>query len=260
MTEHDSPHVRLETRDGVRTIVFDRPDKKNALTLDMYAATAAALRAADEDPAIRVVVLTGSGGTFTAGNDLADFQKNPPTSTDTPVFAFLEELLRARKPLIAAVCGAAVGIGTTLLLHCDLVYAGRSAVFRMPFVDLGVCPEAGSSFLLPRILGQARAAELLLLGERFEADKALALGLVTAVTADDNLHELVAERAATLAKKPPGAVRLTKELLKRGHRAAVRQAMEDEGAEFLVRLRSPEAAEAFRAFFERRPPDFSAFE
>ena len=260
MTQGNASLVRVETRDGVQVVVFDRPDKKNALTLEMYATAAAALRAADEDLSVRVVVITGAGGIFTAGNDLGEFKESPPTSKDTPTFDFLGELVRARKPLIAAVPGAAVGIGTTLLLHCDLVYAAESATFRMPFVDLGLCPEGASSFLLPRIMGHARAAELLLLGKRFDAAEAHALGLVNAVVPDGELHDRASEAAHALARKPPGAVRSTKELLRRGSLAAVRRALEEEGDAFLERLQSPEAAEAFRAFFERRPPDFSPFE
>ncbi len=260
MTRSTSPHVRLETQDRVRIITLNRPDKKNALTVDMYSATAHALRAAGSDSSIRVVVVTGANGVFTGGNDLADFRDDPPPSRETPAFEFLNALLEARKPLVAAVAGPAIGIGTTMLLHCDLVYAAKNATFRLPFVDLGLCPEAGSSYLLPRIAGQARAAELFLLGEVFDAAYARELGLVTRVVPDRDLWDHSLTCAKELARKPPGAVRLSKDLLKRGHRAAVREAMEVEGTAFLKRLRSPEAAEAFRAFFGQRPPDFSEFD
>jgi enoyl-CoA hydratase/carnithine racemase len=249
--------VRVEQVDRVAVITLARPEKKNALTLAMYRAIVDALRDAEADAGIRVTLLQGSGGVFTAGNDLFDFMQSPPSSDDTPVFHLLRGLLHARKPVVAAVSGPAVGIGTTALLHCDLVYADATARFRMPFVDLGLCPEAASSLLLPLLAGPVRAAELLLLAEAFDATVAREIGLINAIVPDASAHAL--ERAKLLATKAPAAVRVTKQLLRDHQRERVERAMRDEGALFLERLRSPEAAEAFQAFFQRRAPDFSRF-
>lgn len=253
-----SDHVRAERDGAVLRLTLARPEKKNALTRDMYAALADALTGASADEGVRAVVLTGDGGAFTGGNDLADFLMDPPAGTDTPegdgeaspVFAFLHVVSTFPKPLVAAVEGAAVGIGTTVLLHCDLVYVAPSARFRMPFVDLGLVPEAASSLLLPQIAGHVRAAEWLLLGEPFGADEALAAGLVNEIVTDPLVRAI--ERAQALAAKPPEAVRLSKALLRRPTEAAVQAAMEEEGARFVERLASPEAQAAFMAFFARR--------
>jgi enoyl-CoA hydratase/carnithine racemase len=242
--------LRTALDGGVLALTLDRPAKKNALTRAMYAALADALDGAAADDAVRVVLVGGAGGAFTAGNDLGDFLADPPTGADSPVFRFLHALSTFPKPVVAAVEGAAVGVGTTMLLHCDLVYAGRSAAFRLPFADLGLVPEAASSYLLPRAVGPARAAELLLLGEPFGAEAAAAMGLVNAVVADPGAH--ARERAETLAAKPPEALRLTKALLRRGSEAAVAEAMREEGRVFVERLASPEAQAAFAAFFARR--------
>lgn len=252
-------HVRTSLEEGVLLIQIDRPEKKNALTAAMYAALAEAFRRASAEAAVRVVLLHGSEGTFTAGNDLGDFMQDPPRDESSPVFAFLEALRACTKPVIAAVAGPAIGIGTTLLLHADLVYASPSARFQLPFVNLGLSPEAASSLLLPRLVGHQRAAELLLFGEALGAEEALRLGLVNDVVTEARLLAHAAERARTLAAKPPAAVRLTKMLLRRHEAAAVREALRTEASHFVERLGSPEAAEAFAAFFERRAPDFSAF-
>jgi len=254
-----SEHVEVETRDAVLHVRLDRPEKKNALTLEMYSALAGALEAAQDDPAVRVVLLTGTGDAFTAGNDLGDFLQRPPTDESSPVLRFLNALISAQKPVVAAVNGLAVGVGTTLLLLCDLVYAARSARFQLPFTSLGLVPEAGSSLLLPQRVGLARAAELLLLGEPFDAEQALGMGLVSAVFEDDELASGAEERARRLAAQPPTAVRLTKSLMRRAERAALPDQMKEESALFLERLRSPEAREAMQAFMERRKPDFSRF-
>ena len=252
-------HVAVEDADGVRHLVLDRPEKKNALTRAMYARLADALVEAAEDPAVRVVVLSGRGGAFTGGNDLGDFMQDPPTGPDSPVFRFLSAAVGFPKPLVAAVEGAAIGIGTTVLLHCDLAYADAGAVFKMPFVDLGLVPEAASSLLLPRLAGQARAAELLMFGEAFSAETAREIGLVNAVVGGDVAGHAL-ERARALAQKPPAALRQTKALLRRASSGEVGETIAHEGRLFVERLGSPEAAEAFTAFFEKRAPDFSSFE
>lgn len=250
----------LTARDGaVQRIQINRPEKKNALTADMYAAIAAALRAADADPGVRVVLIHGAGDAFTAGNDLQDFLANAPRTPEAPVFGFLHAVSHAEKPLVAAVSGVAVGVGTTMLLHCDLVYAADGTKFALPFVNLGLCPEAASSFLLPSIAGYQRAAELLLLGEPFDAAQAHALGIVTEVVPAEILMMRAGEAATKLAEKPAASVRLTKRLMKRAWMPAIETALAEEIRHFGERLGSPEAKEAFSAFLEKRKPDFSRF-
>ncbi len=245
-------------RDGaVLHLALARPAKKNAITRAMYAGLADALEAAATDRDVRAVVLSGTEGVFTAGNDLGDFLMDQPTGPESPVFRFLAAASAFPKPLIAAVAGPAVGIGTTILLHCDLAYAAPDARFKMPFVDLGLVPEAASSLLLPRVAGAMRAAGWLLFGEVFSAQDALEGGLINEICDDPTARAL--ERAQTLAAKPPEAVRLTKALLRRPDAAAVQETMSVEGEHFRERLASPEAQEAFMAFFEKRAPDFSAF-
>lgn len=251
--------IRTEFGEGILTLRFNRPEKKNALNLAMYAALARTLEEADGDSAVRVVLVTGSDTCFTSGNDLADFMNSPLTGADSPVMWFLTAISRFSKPLVAAVNGTAVGIGVTMLLHCDLVYAGSSALFQMPFVSLGLCPEAGSTLLLPRMMGHQRAAELLLLGEPFGADKACAAGIVNGVCPDAELLPLARQKARQLATQPASAVRLSKALLKREYGTSLGETIAVEGAHFIERLKSPEAAEALQAFMERRKPDFSRF-
>lgn len=262
MTEpsQTSEHVLVEFDAGVCTITLNRPKKKNALSVAMYAGIVAGFDEARRRREVRVIVLRGSEGVFTAGNDLLDFMKAPPAGPDSPVSKFLAHLVACEKPLVAAVQGPAIGIGVTMLLHCDLVYAGESARFRMPFVDLGLCPEAGSSFLLPRMMGYQRAAELLLLGEPFSAQLAHDYGIVNQVLADEAVLDRASSIAATLAKKPPAAVRESKKLMRSCYSSQLEQAMAAEYQAFVAGLSSPEAAEAFRAFFEKRAPDFSKFE
>lgn len=252
--------VHLSEEGGVLTLTLARVEQKNALDLAMYSALAEALERAAETPSVRVALLRADGDAFCAGNDLNDFMGNPPTGEDSPVFRFLMALSGFPKPLVVAVGGAAVGIGTTLLLHSDLVYASPRASFKMPFVPLGLVPEAGSSLLLPRIMGHAQAAELLLLGERFSVEDALRLGILTRVVPHDELEAVARERAGALARLPPQAVRQTKALMTRATRAGVREAMLAEGEIFVQRLSSPETAEAVMAFFQKRAPDFSQFE
>jgi enoyl-CoA hydratase/carnithine racemase len=242
--------------DGILTITFNRPDKKNALTSAMYATLADALEAAEADPAVRVILFAGNGGAFTAGNDLQDFLNNPPQGDNTPVFRFLRAISTASKPLIAAVSGAAVGVGTTMLLHCDLVYAGESAKLSLPFVNLALVPEAASSLLLPAMIGHHRAAELFMLGEVFTPQTAKDYGIVNAIYPDDKLLAEATAVAAKLAAKPPTALRLTKQLLKTT-KGDVAGQMAAEGEHFRSQLKSAEAREAMTAFFEKRPPKFS---
>ena len=243
------------TRAGrILELRFNRPDKRNAITVAMYAALADSLHSAAADDQIRVVTIIGSGGVFTAGNDLRDFQQARPAGTDQPVFRFIRELAGFPKPLVAGVEGVAVGIGTTLLLHCDLVVAAPGATFSLPFVDLGLVPEAGSSLLLPRLIGQQRAAKHLILGDPFDAETAFHYGLVTEVVTE-GLEARVRAIADRLAAKPPEAVRLAKQLL-RAQSGTVEARVKEESDLFASRLTSPEAAEAFAAFFEKRPPRF----
>ena len=233
-------------------LAFDRPNKKNAITTAMYTAFADALTAAAMDDSVRVVLFVGSGGNFTAGNDLSDFLQNPPAGEGSPVFRLLDALRTFPKPLVAAVDGFAIGIGTTMLLHCDLAYASDRARFQMPFVNLGLTPEGGSSYLLPRLVGVARASEWLFFGEPFSADDALRGGLINAIVAADELEEHARSRCAALARKPPAALRAAKELLRAPQRQALHDAMAREGEEFVARLSTPEAIEALKRFLAPR--------
>ncbi|MGP1676742.1 MAG: enoyl-CoA hydratase [Burkholderiales bacterium] len=253
-------HIRTETKDGIARIEIDRPDKKNALTAAMYQAMADAIQAAEADAKVRVMLIHGKADLFTAGNDLQDFLDNPPRDDKRPVFQFLYAISQAQKPIVVAVAGAAVGIGTTMLLHCDLVYAAPNARLQLPFVNLGLVPEAGSSLLLPALVGYQRAAELLLLGEPFSAQKAKEIGLVTEVVPEDQLFDTAMAQARKLAGKPAASLRLTKKLMKQGQLAAVAQRINLESGHFGERLDSPEAKEAFSAFLEKRKPDFSKFD
>ncbi len=248
--------IVAKTAAGISQIEFNRPEKKNAITAAMYQALADALKAGRDDPTVRAIVISGKPEIFTAGNDLEDFLKHPPEGRDSPVFQFLHAISHMDKPLIAAVCGPAVGVGTTLLLHCDLVFAGQNARFRLPFTRLGLVPEAASSLLLPRLVGYQKAAELLLLGEEFDAIEAEKMGLVNRVLPAESVLEHALACAAKLVALPPGAIRATKHLLKQGQADALDAQMALEGEEFRSRLKSPEAREAFTAFFERRKPDF----
>jgi enoyl-CoA hydratase/carnithine racemase len=251
--------IQSELGEGILTLRINRPDKKNALNLAMYQALADGLKRADNDDAVRVILICGCDDCFTSGNDLADFLTSPPTGTDSPVMQFLIAISEARKPIVAAVNGAAVGVGVTMLLHCELVYAGSGATFQMPFVNLGLCPEAGSTLLLPRVMGHQRAAELLLLGEVFSAEKARDVGIVTDVCPEMDVLHTARSKALQLAAQPAAAVRLAKNLLKRDYAVPLRETIVEEGVQFMKRLKSPEAAEALQAFMQRRKPDFSRF-
>ncbi|MDB5822611.1 MAG: enoyl-CoA hydratase [Herminiimonas sp.] len=251
--------IRNEKANGICTIQFDRPEKKNAITQGMYQAMADALKDAGADATVRVIVISGRPEIFTAGNDLEDFLKNPPQGADNPVAQFMQNLSKAEKPVIAAVSGAAIGIGTTLLLHCDLVYAADNAKFSLPFTQLGLCPEFGSSLLLQRVAGYQKAAEKLLFGEAFSAQEAANMGLVNHIVAADQLDAFIAGRAAKLAALPAASLRATKRLMKANLGPALGAAMTEELKHFKEMLGAPEAKEAITAFFEKRKPDFSKF-
>ncbi len=251
--------IQTERHGRVLVVRMHRPEKKNALTLAMYADLDAALRGADADEQIRAVVLAGVPGCFTSGNDISDFIQNPPSDEKSPVARFLDALVNFEKPLLAAVDGIAIGVGTTMLLHCDLVYAGAGTRLQMPFVNLALCPEAGSSLLLPRMMGHAKAAELLLFGEPFTPEVAREVGIVNEVVAAGQAEQRAIERASVLAAKAPGAVRISKRLLKAANRDELTRVMQAEFREFAGLLRGPEAMEALGAFMEKRAPDFSKF-
>jgi len=245
---------------GVMTLTFNRVDKKNSITRAMYAALADGLERAAQDAAVRVVLIQGDATVFSAGNDIGDFQNapaDPGPREQQPVWRFLRAIATFPKPIVAAVCGPAVGVGTTLLLHCDLVYAGDNAAFALPFVNLGLVPEAGSSLLLPQMLGYHRAAEALLLGEPFMAEAALEVGLVNRVVPPTECNAAAQQQARKLAAKPLASLIETKRLMKGGQQAAVLARMNEEGELFGRMLHEPAAREAFAAFAERRKPDFS---
>ena len=249
--------ILVHNESGILTLTFNRPDKKNSITAAMYQQLADALKAAADDASTRVVVIQGSETIFSAGNDLGDFMNNPPAGDGSPVFQFLHGIAAFPKPLLAAVCGPAVGVGTTLLLHCDLVIAGDNAAFSMPFVNLGLCPEAASSLLVPQMMGYHRAAEALLLGEPFLAEAALEVGLVNRVVPPSEATRVAMQWAQKLAAKPISSLIETKRLLKKGNADTVKARMTEEGVSFGRMLREPAAKEAFSAFMERRLPDFS---
>lgn len=249
--------ILVHTETGVCTITLNRVDKKNSITAAMYGAMADALAAAESDPAVRVVVFQGDATVFSAGNDIGDFLNQPPAGEGAPVFRFLRGIASFPKPVVAAVCGPAVGVGTTLLFHCDLVVAGDNAAFSMPFVNLGLCTEAASSLLVPQMMGYHRAAEALLLGEPFMAEAALEVGLVNRVVPPTEANAYAQTWAAKLAAKPLSSLLETKRLMKKGQAAQVQAVMAEEGASFGRMLREPAAREAFAAFMERRKPDFS---
>lgn len=246
--------------DGILTIAFNRPEKKNAITSAMYRTMADAIRDAESDAAVRALLITGKPEVFTAGNDLEDFLKNTSADVaDLPVAHFMRALSTAAKPVVAAVAGNAVGIGTTLLLHCDLVYAAENAKFAMPFTQLGLCPEFASSLLLAQMAGYHRAAEKLMLGEAFSAQEACEMGLVSRVLPLADLLPFAHGQAVKLAALPASSLRTTKRLMKEGQVAAIAARMTEENKHFGDMLGSQEAKEAFAAFFEKRRPDFTKF-
>jgi enoyl-CoA hydratase/carnithine racemase len=250
--------IVTERSNGILRVEINRPEKKNALTAAMYTRLADIFNEAAEDEAVRVVLWHGAGDAFCAGNDLGDFLKNPPGPGNFPQGRLMDALIGFEKPIIAAVQGAAIGGGTTMLTHCDFVYAGESAKFQVPFINLGLVPEFGSSYSVPARVGHLRAAELFLLGESFTATRAAELGLVTRVVPDRDLLATATKTAQKLAAKPSGALRATKRLIKQASIGQLREAaLKIEAQEFFERLRSAEAKEAFSAFLEKRPPNFA---
>ncbi|MEI7463909.1 MAG: enoyl-CoA hydratase-related protein [Burkholderiales bacterium] len=251
--------IKTATLNGVATIEIARPQKKNALTAEMYAAMAAALQAADADAVVRAVLIVGQPGVFTSGNDIDDFMNRPPETIDAPVFDFMRALVGCSKPVVAAVTGAAIGIGTTMLLHCDLVYVSDEARLAMPFASLGLVPEFASSLMVPALVGHVQAAEKLLLGDPFTAEDAVEMRIANAVLPASEVVRHARRMAERFNSLPPGAVRDSKRLMRRASQAAVLEAIEAEAVVFRSRLSSPEATEAFSAFFQKRKPDFSFF-
>jgi len=249
--------IITERTGGILRVEFNRPEKKNAMTGAMYTQLADIFNQAAEDEELRVVLWHGAGNAFTAGNDIGDFLKNPPGPGESPQACLMDAFVRFEKPIVVAVQGAAIGAGTTMLTHCDVVYAGESARFQLPFINLALVPEFGSSYSLPARIGHLRAAELFLLGEPFGAARAAELGLVTRVVPDEHLFATAMETAKKLADKPSGALWASKRLLKRGFIDRVKEAIKLEMREFSERVRSAEAKEAFAAFLEKRPPNFT---
>jgi enoyl-CoA hydratase/carnithine racemase len=249
--------IITETAGGVLRVELNRPARKNAMTSGMYVSLAEIFDAAAGDEAVRVVLWHAAGDDFCAGNDIGDFLSHPPGPGESPQAQLMKAFIAFDKPIVAAVQGAAIGGGTTMLTHCDFVYAGESAKFRTPFVDLALVPEFGSSFSLPASLGRLAAAELLLLGEPVPSARAAELGLVTRVVPDRDLFATATAVAQTLAAKPSGAVRASKRLIKQAAIGPLREAVTAETQEFAVRVRSAEAKEALSAFLEKRPPDFT---
>jgi len=249
--------IITERSGNILRIELNRPARKNAMTSAMYITLAELFDSAAKDNEIRVVLWHGAGDSFCAGNDIQDFLMNPPGSGESPQARLIHALINFEKPIIAAVQGAAIGGGTTMLTHCDFVYAGESAKFQMPFINLALVPEFGSSCTVPARIGYLRAAELILLGIPFDANRAEELGLVTRVMPDQNLLATATETAQKLAGKPPAALEACKRLMKRPMREQLEQVVKLENEEFSARVRSAEAKEAFTAFLEKRPPNFS---
>lgn len=249
--------IATQRRGAILAIGIDRAERRNALTGEMYDALTAAFAEAEADPSVRVILLHGRPEAFCAGNDLEDFVKRPPTGTDSPVFRFIDTASRATKPIVAAVRGVAVGIGTTILLHCELVYVAEDARFHLPFASLGLVPEFASSYLLPRVAGYQRAAALLLLAEPFGAAEAREAGFVTRVLPAEEVLPAAWKAAERLASLPPSSIALSKALMKQDLAGPIAERMAAEGAHFRRMLHEPAAKEAFEAFFQKRKPDFS---
>jgi enoyl-CoA hydratase/carnithine racemase len=250
--------IITERSASVLRVQLNRPAKKNAMTSSMYVTLAEIFTDAAKNEQTRVVVWHGAGDSFCAGNDIEDFLKNPPGPGDSPQARLMNALVDFDKPIVAAVQGAAIGGGTTMLTHCDFVYAGESAKFRMPFIDLAVLPEFGSSCSIPAMMGHIRAAELILLGLPFDARRALELGFVNQVVSDQNLLATASETARKLAAKPAGALQASKRLMKRSFRGQIKAAMKAENEAFSAQVRSEDAREAFAAFLQKRPPNFNS--
>jgi enoyl-CoA hydratase/carnithine racemase len=251
--------IKTAILNGVSTIEIARPEKKNALTVAMYDAMCEALKAADADASVRAVLITGQPGIFTSGNDLEDFMKHPPAGEDSAVFRFLYTLLNVEKPVVAAVTGSAVGVGVTMLMHCDFVYVADDAKLVMPFVALGLVPEFASSLTIPMAMGVHKASEKLMLGEPILPEEAVDFGVANAVLPPNEVVAHARRVAERFNNLPPSGVRETKKLMRAPMREATLAAMKAEGTKFAERLRGPEAREAFQAFFEKRKPDFKQF-
>src|SRR5438477_8106631 len=252
----DMSDIITERSGHILRIQLNRPEKKNAMTSAMYITLADLLNDAAKDDQIRVVLWHGAGDSFSAGNDIQDFLKNPPGAGESPQARLIEALINFDKPIVVAVQGAAIGGGTTMLTHCDFVFAGESAKFQMPFVNLAVVPEFGTSYSVPARIGYLRAAELILLGSRFDAKRATELGFATRVVPDHELLATATETARELAVKPPAALQSCKRLMRSSTRELLERAIKLENEEFSVRVRSAEAKEAFTAFIEKRKPNF----
>lgn len=249
--------------DSILTLEFNRPERKNAITIEMYQMLADAINAAQDDSEVRVIIIQGKDTIFTAGNDLEDFIKgasDPRPLEERSVFKFMQALSKATKPVIAAVAGNAVGIGTTLLLHCDMVYLGDNARLAVPFAPLGVCPEFASSLLMPQIAGFPRAAEKLMLGEPFTAQEAFEMGLASKIVPAAEVQAYARAQAAKIVALPPASIRATKRLMKAAQAELIANTMTEENKLFAAMLVGPEAREAFTAFFQKRKPDFSQFD
>lgn len=257
----NTDHVQVTSEAGIMHIQLNRPERKNALSLAMYQKLGDSIRTGGESAEVRAILISGAEGSFTSGNDLGDFAKHKGSldPKDNPTTKFMQALLHCDKPVVAAVQGPAVGIGTTMLLHCDLVYADDGAYFQLPFAKLGLCPEFASSLILPRLVGHQRAAELLYFSETFSAETARELGIVNQVFKNEELLPAVMERCHKLGKQPASALCVTKQLLKQDIRQQAQAVMEREQEQFSRGLQSPEFGEAIAAFAEKREPDFSAF-
>jgi enoyl-CoA hydratase/carnithine racemase len=249
--------IVTERTGSILRVQLNRPAKKNAMTSAMYVTLADLLNAAAKDDQVRVVLWHGAGDSFCAGNDVEDFLKNPPGPGDSPQARLISAFIDFEKPIVAAVQGAAVGGGTTMLTHCDFVYAGESAKFHMPFINLALVPEFGSTYSVPARIGYLRAAELIQLGLPFDAKRAVELGLATSVVPDQNLLATATETAQKLAEKPAGALQACKRLMKQSSREQLERAAKLENEEFSARVRSADTKEAFTAFLEKRRPDFT---
>lgn len=249
--------ILVNKEDGILTFTFNRTSKKNSITAEMFNILTKEVREAESDESIRIIIFLGTTDAFTAGNDLGDFLENPPNRKDSPVWEFMRSLVDFPKPILAAVSGAAAGIGTTLLLHCDLAYASHTAKFILPFIDLGLCPEAGSSFLLSRIVGHLKASELLMFGQPFGAQEALKIGLINEIKDPEELNSYVLERAKLLLDKPMASLIATKRLMKKNTLSDIGQSIEEERETFTELLSGPDLKEAVTAFGEKRRPVFN---
>ncbi len=253
-------YIEVEQVEAVMRIAINRPEKKNALTSEMYDALAEAFERAENDKSVRVILLYGKGDAFTAGNDLQDFMEKPWKGQATPpAVRFINVVAHAKKPIVAAVHGLVVGVGSTILLHCDLVYAAAESRFMMPFIALGIVPEAASTVLLPLLIGRQRASELFMLGSPLTAQRAFDIGIVNAVLSPEQLFPTAIAVTQVLAEKPAAALRACKELMKRPYAAEVERALREEVEVIAERLESPETREALNAFLEKRKPDFRNF-